>query len=99
MTRVMTKICDSIDTTEMYNCDGFYVLPVESAYTIRYRENEKFFRTEYRAEVMERINGSIIAHVWNKLTAERKLTVESDVAYIHLAREFCPKVLKASTIF
>lgn len=99
MTHVMARVCNSIDTTEMYNCEGFHVLPVESAYTIRYRENGKFFKPEYRAEVMERMNGSIVAHVWNKLSAERKLTVESDVAYIHLAREYCPKVLEASIVF
>lgn len=99
MTRVLQRICKTKDTTEMFDCDGFHVLPVETSYTIRWTESEKFFKPEFRDEALERLKTSIIAHVWNKLTSEHNLTVESDVAYIHLAKEFCPKVLKASNIF
>lgn len=99
MTNVLVKACNTKDVTGMVECDGFHVLPIESSYTIRWREAEKFFEPEYRDDLLYRLNESTIAHVWNKLTADYKLTVDSDVAYVHLARKNCPKVLQASKDF
>lgn len=48
---------------------------------------------------MERLNESVIAHVWNKHSAATPLTLDANVAYIHLAKKFCPRVLKASEFF
>ena len=35
----------------------------------------------------------LIAHVWNKFTVTTPLLATSKVAYIELAKEFCPKAL------
>lgn len=40
-----------------------------------------------------------LAHVWNKHSAATALTLDSNVAYIQLAKKFCPKVVKASEFF
>lgn len=48
---------------------------------------------------MERLSDSIIAHVWNKHSAKNTLSLDANVAYIKLAKKFCPKVIRASEFF
>lgn len=80
-------------------CRNFRVLPVESCYSIRWPEWDKFFKEKYLNETMTRLNTSVIAHVWNKHSAEFPLTTDSSVAYIELAKKHCPRVVAASEIF
>jgi Alpha 1,4-glycosyltransferase conserved region len=81
------------------NCENFRVLPIDMCYSIRWPEHIKFFKKEFLNETMERLNDSIIAHVWNKHSAKTPLNLDANVAYIHLAKKFCPKVIKASEFF
>lgn len=80
-------------------CGNFRVLPIESCYSIRWPEHIKFFKEEFLNETMERLSDSIIAHVWNKHSAATSLNINSKVAYIELAKKFCPRVIKASEFF
>lgn len=102
ITRVLQQLCDTKDVLKMISsneCKNFRVLPIESCYSIRWPEHVKFFKPEFLNETLERLSDSIIAHVWNKHSAATPLTLDSNVAYIHLAKKFCPKVVKASEFF
>lgn len=48
---------------------------------------------------MDRLKDSIIAHVWNKHSAATSLEIDAKVAYTTLARQYCPKVIRASQYF
>jgi lactosylceramide 4-alpha-galactosyltransferase len=102
ITRVLNKLCDTDEVLEMISmktCKGFQILPIESCYAIEWRKHEEFFENEFLNKTLRLLENSIIAHVWNRLSYDKPLSVESDVAYIHLARKFCPKVFKASKFF
>lgn len=76
-------------------CQGFQVLPTQYCYAIPYPEYLKFFQEAYLQEVIEKLGDSIIAHVWNKLSETTELSVNSPAAYMHLAKQYCPKVIAA----
>lgn len=75
------------------------MLPVESCYSIPWRDWEKFFKEENLNETMSRLNTSLIAHVWNNKSAKERLTTDMRVAYMELAKKHCPKVVAASELF
>ncbi|CAO1335167.1 unnamed protein product [Diamesa hyperborea] len=97
LTRILKRVCKTDNISEMFGdrCLGFQVLPQKYCYAISYPEYQKFFDGGYLKEVLERIEDSIIAHVWNKLSESTKLSVNSSAAYIHLAKQYCPKVIEA----
>lgn len=102
ITRVAQKLCGTKDVKkmiEMKRCRAFTVLPIESCYSIRWPEHIKFFKEEFLNETMSRLNNSLVAHVWNKFSAATALTPEANVAYVYLAKKYCPKVIKASDLF
>lgn len=102
MTRILNKICNTKDVMKMISekvCKNFRVLPIEKCYSIRWPEHIKFFREEYLNETLDRLSGSLIAHVWNKHSASTPLTKESNVAYTHLAKKYCPKTLNSVEYF
>ncbi|CRL00703.1 CLUMA_CG013960, isoform A [Clunio marinus] len=102
ITRVCQEICHTKNVSEMItmnNCENFHVLPIESCYSIRWPEHIKFFKKEFLNETLQRLNHSIIAHVWNKHSAATPLNVNSNVAYINLAKRYCPKVVAVSEFF
>lgn len=97
LTRILKRVCKTDNISEMFGdrCLGFQVLPQKYCYAISYPEYLKFFDGGYLKEVLEKIEDSIIAHVWNKLSESTKLSVNSSAAYIHLAKQYCPKVIEA----
>jgi lactosylceramide 4-alpha-galactosyltransferase len=102
LTRTLHKICGTRDVMKMITnnvCKNFRVLPIEACYSIRWPEHQKYFRQEFLNETLDRLSDSIIAHVWNKHSAATVLTRDSNVAYIHLAKKYCPKTLSASEFF
>jgi lactosylceramide 4-alpha-galactosyltransferase len=103
LTRVLQKICNTKNVLEMIadesKCGNFKVLPIEAAYSIRWPEHIKFFREEFLNETLDRLSNSVIAHVWNKHSAATQQSINSNSAYLHLARKHCPKVLSASEYF
>ena len=97
LTRVLKEICQTSEVALMSKskCYGFSVLPIKDCYTIHWQEHQKFFQEMYLNEAMTRLNESLIAHVWNKHSETTPLTATSNVAYIQLDKEFCPKVLES----
>jgi lactosylceramide 4-alpha-galactosyltransferase len=72
------------------------VLPIEKCYSIRWPEHEHFFKEQFLEETMNRVNNSLIVHVWNKHSMKTNLTIDAKVAYVELAKRFCPKVIQSS---
>lgn len=104
ITRVARKLCavDTVDISKMFlpkQCQNFRVLSPEYCYAIAWPDYMQFFEEKYANATMERLNHSVIAHVWNKHSASHLLSLDSDVAYIRLAKKFCPKVFRASEFF
>lgn len=102
LTRTLHKICGTRNVMKMISdnvCKNFRVLPIDVCYSVRWPEHQKFFKEEFLNETLNRLSNSIIAHVWNKHSWNTPLTNNSNVAYIHLARKYCPKTLAASEFF
>lgn len=78
---------------------NFKALPMESCYSIMWDENFKFFDEHFVKEVMNRVKGSMLAHVWNLENANSFLTVDSKAPYVELAREFCPRTVGSNYEF
>lgn len=81
------------------SCENFVVLPIESCYAIRWEDHYMFVEEKHLNATMTRLNNSIIAHVWNKFTKGVILDHNANVAYIHLAKKYCPKVHAVSPTF
>lgn len=80
-------------------CKNFHVLPINKCYSIRWPEHAKFFKPEFLNETLDRLSDSLIAHVWNKFSSTTMLKNDSESAYIHLAKKFCPKTINACDFF
>lgn len=70
------------------------VLPPEQFFQVYYPQHGWFFEEKHTEEVMERMKGRILTHVWNRMTSDIKIRKDSKVAYIELAKQYCPNVLK-----
>lgn len=103
LTRVLYKICGTKDVQKMIEenvCSNFRVLPIEMCYDIGWSEIKKFFEEEYLNETLGRIlNAALMTHVWNKFSARIPLSKDDNVAYIHLAKKYCPRTLDACDQF
>lgn len=75
-------------------CGGqFGVLPPDQFFQVFYPHQSWYFEANRTREVMERMKGKVLTHLWNKLTNGIKLKKDADVAYIELARLYCPNAL------
>ncbi|CAG9798768.1 unnamed protein product [Chironomus riparius] len=102
LTRVLYEICRTKDIQQMIDkdiCTNFRVLPIEDCYDIGWSELHKFFKPEYLNETLGRISDALMTHVWNKDSARIPLSKEANVAYIHLAKKYCPRTLEACDHF
>lgn len=75
------------------------VLEPHVCYPIFWSDYEKYFQEKFLNETMSKLENSLIAHVWNKLSSGVTLTQSSNVPYIKLAEKYCPRVLEASVTF
>lgn len=98
LTNIVHEICNTTDGKQMTreNCSGFSVLPPESCFEIDYPEWRKFFNESDVDEVMHRTENSSAIHFWNYMSAGEKISTKSKAAYIKIAEQFCPRVLKAA---
>ncbi|CAG9810445.1 unnamed protein product [Chironomus riparius] len=102
LTRVLSKICGTKDVKKMTEndiCENFKVLPIEKCYNITWFENRMFFEEKHLERTLDRLMDSLMVHIWNSQNAKIPLTKNDNVAYIHLARKYCPKTLKACDKF
>lgn len=101
ITRVLKEICQTstIDNMTKSHCHGFTVHPPDTFYAVPWEEYWKFFSERYTYETMSKIEYSLVSHVWNKFSQYNISYINSDVAYVQLAKEFCPKVIKSAGDF
>ncbi|KAJ9587823.1 hypothetical protein L9F63_018747, partial [Diploptera punctata] len=94
ITNVLGNICGTKEIIKMTPkaCLGFNVYPPSVFYKISYPRYNLFFDTKSLNETMKELRGSYAAHVWNKLSAPKDVTVGSQQPYGLLADEFCPSV-------
>lgn len=98
LTRNLQKFCNVLDVTKMSRerCGGqLSVLPPDTFFRVRYWQHERFFRPEHTETVMASIKDDIVVHLWNKLSSKIQQKVDSSTAYVKLAHEYCPNVIKA----
>lgn len=98
LTNIVKSMCNTANIHNMtrQNCNGFLVLEPKLCYEIDYREWQHFFLEESSQLVMNRTNNSFAVHFWNYLNSGQNLSKHSTAAYIRIAQQFCPKVLKAA---
>lgn len=107
-TKVVKNFCPTVDIlTQTYTTCGenFTVFPRAKCYPIMYGEWSSFFEQNKKDEVLEKIHdsGAYFVHVWNKMQdfgkKSYKIPFTSEVAYIELAKRFCPRVYTAMEKF
>lgn len=99
ITNVLKKLCNAKSVKEIMkrqHCEDFHILETELCYEVPYAEAEKFFHSQYTKEVMNRTKESLTVHFWNYISKTIILKKKSSAAYILKAKEFCPRVYKAS---
>ena len=89
-------------TNEYTICDKFTILPSGKCYPLTYGGYYKFYDNDGTDYVYKRINESesYFVHIWNKMKSHLdqnfKLTFNSSAAYINLAKNLCPNVLRTT---
>lgn len=73
-------------------CDGFELLPPSSFYPIHYGNWRLYFESRHKNATMELVKKARAIHMWNKLSINETVRVESDVPYAIVAREYCPRI-------
>ncbi|KAL1403095.1 hypothetical protein pipiens_019520 [Culex pipiens pipiens] len=97
VTRNLQKFCNVSEVANMTRarCGGqLSVHPPDVFYRIRYPRHDWFFYPERTEAVMTSIKDDILVHMWNKATSGIQLKVNSTAAYVKLAHEYCPNVIK-----
>ena len=64
-------------------------MPVQAFYAIPYYDWWNFFDPEAEVFVKRATKNSYVVHIWNKMV-DPEMTVESDMPYGKMARDFCP---------
>jgi lactosylceramide 4-alpha-galactosyltransferase len=92
------KMDSTLEIMKIRNCNGLQVLDTKYCYAVGYLEYRKFYDPKYADEVMTRTNESLVTHFWNFMTKNKPIRLSKNLpsAYILKARQFCPKVLKAT---
>lgn len=101
ITRVSKRLCGTNILTEigkMKMCKGFNFLKREECYALRWMDWEDLMTTspEIAEKVMNKVNESLTVHFYSHISRNHILKTDSIAPYIQLARQFCPRVLKAS---
>ncbi|KAL5284220.1 hypothetical protein ACFFRR_006475 [Megaselia abdita] len=95
VTRILAnKICKTWSTSKMTadNCHGFRAMPRNAFYAIYYPQHHYFFEEPYLKEGLALTKDSILIHVWNKLSSQRRVKVGSKTLYGVHAEQYCPRV-------
>lgn len=101
VTKLFQRRCDEYsidDILKMRNCGGLNLLDSYYCYAVPWSEYRKLYDPKFTDEVMRRTNESVVTHYWNYMTKLNPIQLEknSSAAYILRARQFCPKVFKAT---
>lgn len=98
LSNLVKKMCNTTDRLQMTreNCQGFEVHRYEECYAIGGHEWGKLFNLQDFDEVMSRTNNSFAIHFWNYLSKNVKVLTQSNQPYAHIARQYCPKVIRVA---
>lgn len=100
LTRVMSEFCATDNINEMIrnpdSCNGLRVHNISSFYEINWEQWFHFFEPRLTNLTLHRLRDSYVAHIWSHINSGWPLRVDSNAAYIQLARRHCPRVLAAS---
>ncbi|XP_065085832.1 lactosylceramide 4-alpha-galactosyltransferase-like [Ochlerotatus camptorhynchus] len=97
VTRIMRKFCNVTNVWDMTRekCGGqMTILPPDTFFQITYPHHTWYFEEEHAKEALEKVSGHVLTHLWNKLTHGIQLRTTSKVAYIVLAKSYCPNVIR-----
>ncbi|CAG9864879.1 unnamed protein product [Phyllotreta striolata] len=97
ITRLLRNLCGTNKTDEMSvnDCGGFHVLETESFYPISWRTWWMYFDEKFADNVTYSTQHAYAIHVWNKLSSERLIPIQSNAPYLDIARKHCPKTVQA----
>lgn len=70
------------------------ILPPDTFFQITYPHHTWYFEEEHTKEALMKVAGHVLTHLWNKLTNGIQLRTTSKVAYIVLAKTYCPNVIR-----
>ncbi|XP_030751590.1 lactosylceramide 4-alpha-galactosyltransferase-like isoform X2 [Sitophilus oryzae] len=95
ITKFASKLCngsvkDFFDTS----CEDFHIYPIDAFYAIPYPAWQRFYDSSQLASVKEKTKNSFLIHVWNKLSADKKIPINDDVPYLDFARKYCPGTVR-----
>ncbi|XP_055593862.1 lactosylceramide 4-alpha-galactosyltransferase-like [Uranotaenia lowii] len=101
ITRVLKRVCStqSILLMNRQRCGNITVYPPQAFYAINFDDYLQFFEERWLEQALATVNRSVVVHVWNKFSKDKKIRVGSQVAYGVLAERYCPLVYKASGKF
>lgn len=99
LTRALGKLCKTRRVNLMFKskCQGFRVLPTNVCYPITYDYRMQMMEPENSAAALKKVENSSIVHFWNSVTHNYKLNVNSQAAYVKLAKNYCPRVMEKCT--
>lgn len=80
-------------------CRGFKVYPPSGFYAVPWQNWRWFFDQHLAERTLNLTKDSIVIHVWNKHSINRRVRVGSHVAYGLAAEKNCPKVYAASGMY
>ncbi|KAF3426284.1 hypothetical protein E2986_07236 [Frieseomelitta varia] len=94
ITRTLQKLCSTKHVRDMTTsrCHGFKVFSPSAFYPIHYKKWKVYFKTKDRNKTMKIVEKAMAIHVWNKFSKSEKVNVNSDVPYVIIARNHCPRV-------
>lgn len=94
ITRTLQKLCSTVHVRDMTpsRCRGFTVYPPSIFYPIHYKKWKKYFETEGSNATLKILSKAKAIHVWNKLSKDEQVRVNSNVPYAVIARNYCPYV-------
>lgn len=98
LARVMSKICATNNNNirqmikKPENCYGLRVHNISSFYEINWQEWFYLFEPKLANHTLQRLRNSYVAQIWSHINYDWPLGVDSNAAYIQLARQNCPRV-------
>lgn len=96
LARVMSKICATNKISQMIkkpeSCYGLRVHNISSFYEINWLEWFYLFEPKLANHTLQRLRKSYVVQIWSHINYDWPLRVDSNAAYIQLARQNCPRV-------
>lgn len=92
LTRAIVQVCGTNQLSEISvkRCKGFKMYPAETFYPVSFKDRNFLMYPMYEKEAIEMTKNSVGVHVWNKMTASKKLKKTSHAALVQLAKKYCP---------